>query len=104
MILYKVRLCLQEYLKSKIVKMKFTASILAVVFVFALCEAATKNVYGDVENFELIGKLRLFGFGEPNRQVQRSAIFPKKVIFIKNVFFNECMKSMTAPILSLFSV
>lgn len=78
--------------------MKFTASILAVVFVVALCEAATKSIYGDVENFELIGKLRLFGFGEPDRQVQRSAIFPKKVIF------NECMESMMAPILTLFSV
>lgn len=63
--------------------MKFTVSLAVVCFVFAFCDAATENIYGDITNYEVIG--RIFMCTDIHNRMHYNVSFPKTVIILQNI-------------------
>lgn len=63
--------------------MKFTVSLAVICLVFAFCNAATENIYGDITNYKVIG--RIFMCTDIHNRMHYNVSFPQTVIIAKNM-------------------
>lgn len=57
--------------------MKLAISIFVFCALFAFNDAKLVRIYGDVTNYPLIGKERIFAAGDFNGRIHRKVIHPK---------------------------